>query len=214
LIANLGFELGISSALQKKLSTVKDRVLTNPVAPMTDVGIQQLNLSYVSEQDRLLFKVGLSDNNELSVWLTYRISRMLWQLLSPDAHIPSATSASVTAAPQLAVKQFEQEVQAVETLQKMNFKTPYTARTESVSQQPLLVTNAVIQSDNGNSKALDMPCLEGMNVRINLNNEMMLAICSMLQVAAHEAGWDLGKTVALTLNSPAIMLESDSKVIH
>ena len=188
--------------------------MTNPVAPMTDVGIQQLNLSYVSEQDRMLFKVGLSDNNELSVWLTYRIARMLWRLLSPDAHLPSATSTPVAAAPQLAVKQFEQEVQAVETLQKMDFKTPYTARTESISQQPLLVTNAVIQSEHGKSKALDMPCLEGMNVRINLNNEMMLAMCSMLQVAAHEAGWDLGKTVALAPNAPAIVLASDSKVIH
>jgi hypothetical protein len=39
---------------------------------MTDVGIQQINLSNLTEQDRMLFKVGLSDNNELLVWLTYR----------------------------------------------------------------------------------------------------------------------------------------------
>jgi len=214
LIANLGCESGISSVSQKKLSTIKGRVLTNPVAPMTDVGIQQLNLSYASEQDRMLFKVGLSDNNELSVWLTYRIARMLWQLLSPDAHIPSATTTTAAVAPQLAVKQFQQEVQAVETLQKMDFKTPYTSRTESISQQPLLVINVLIQSEHGKPKVLDMPCLEGMNVRINLNNEMMLAMCSMLQVAAHEAGWDLGKNVTLAPNAPAIVLASDSKVIH
>jgi hypothetical protein len=35
-----------------------------------------------------------------------------------------------------------------------------------------------------------------------------------LQVAAHEAGWDLGKNVTLAPNAPAIVLASDSKVIH
>jgi hypothetical protein len=59
-----------------------------------------------------------------------------------------------------------------------------------------------------------MPYLEVMNVRINLNNEMMLAMCSMLQVVAHEAGWDLGKIVALSSSARAIVLASDSNVIH
>jgi hypothetical protein len=188
--------------------------LTNTVAQLTDVGIQQLNLTYVPEQDRLLFKVGLSDNNELAVWLTYRIARMLWQMLSPDVHIPTAVTTPVTVAPQVAVKQFEQEVQAAETLKKMDFKTPYTVRAESVSKQPMLVVNVVLQSANNQPKALDLPCLEGMNVRINLNTEMALAICNMLQISSKDAAWDLGKSVTAIPSTPAIVLESDSKVIH
>jgi hypothetical protein len=59
---------------------------------------------------------------------------MLWQSLSSDAHPPNTTSTPFAASPELAVKQFEQKVQAVKTLQKMDFKTPKTARTERISQ--------------------------------------------------------------------------------
>ena len=66
----------------------------------TDVGIQQLNLSYIADQDRLLLRVGLSDNSELTVWLTYRITRMIWQLLNVEAHLPSASSIQAGTPPQ------------------------------------------------------------------------------------------------------------------
>jgi hypothetical protein len=46
-----------------------------PAEKTPEAGIQQLNLSYDKVQDRLLFRVGMSDNTELALWLTYRFSR-------------------------------------------------------------------------------------------------------------------------------------------
>ena len=52
-----------------------------------EAAIQQINLSYSVEQDRLLLRVGLADNSELLVWLTNRFTRLLWQLLNGEANI-------------------------------------------------------------------------------------------------------------------------------
>ena len=189
-----------------------------PAAPSkqkTDVGIQQLNLSYIADQDRLLLRVGLSDNSELMVWLTYRITRMIWQLLNVEAHLPSANSIQADTPPQQAVQQFQQEVQTTAALQKMDFQSPYTPRQEVVNDQPMLVTNVLLHNQDGKPQGLEMPCLEGVNVRMNLNKELILALCNMLQLSCKEAAWNIGTAAPMTaIGTPAIVIEGDKKVLH
>ena len=180
----------------------------------TDVGIQQLNLSYIADQDRLLLRVGLSDNSELTVWLSYRITRMIWQLLNVEAHLPSASSIQAGTPPQQAVQQFQQEVQTTEALQKMDFQSPYTPRQEVVNEQPMLVTNVLLHNQDGKPHGLEMPCLEGINVRINLNQELILALCNMLQLSCKEAAWELGLANKFNAEIPtATLLATDAKKI-
>ena len=60
-----------------------------------------------------------------------------------------------------------------------------------------------------------MPCLEGINVRINLNQELILALCNMLQLSSKEAAWELtGAPPMLVTTTPAIAIEGDNKVLH
>ena len=184
-------------------------------AQKTDVGIQQLNLSYIADQDRLLLRVGLSDNSELMVWLTCRIARMIWQLLNVEAHLPSAHSIQANTPPELAVQQFQQEVQTTEALRKMDFQSPYTQRQEVVNNQPMLVTNVLLHHQDGKPQGLEMPCLEGISVRINLNQELILAICNMLQLSCKEAAWDLTSAPPIQVaTTPAAAVEGDKKVLH
>ncbi|MBC7756655.1 MAG: hypothetical protein H7Z20_08470 [Bdellovibrio sp.] len=192
--------------------------MTAPPAPAlqkTDVGILQLNLSYIADQDRLLLRVGLSENSELVVWLSYRISRMIWQLLNGEAHLPSANSIQTDTPPSQAVQQFQQEMQTSQALQKMDFQSPYTPRQDVVNNQPMLVTNVLLHSQDGKPQALEMPCLEGINVRVNLNQELILALCNMLQLSCKEAAWDLTSTPPMQVAAaPAITIEGDKKVLH
>jgi len=82
-----------------------------------EAGIQQINLGYNSEQDRLVLRVGLSDSSGLVAWLTYRVAKILWPLLSNEAHLPTAHSIGSQTMPKQAVEQFKQEMQTVEALQ-------------------------------------------------------------------------------------------------
>ena len=179
-----------------------------PPTAKSEAAIQQLNLSYSAEQDRLLFRVGLSDNSELMVWLTLRVTKQLWALLNGDTHLPSAGSIKIETAPEQAVQQFQQEMKTVETLQKMDFATEYQPRKEVRNDAAMLAT-ALQLTDDG-VKHLDISCLEGLNVRMNLTQELILAICNMLQLSSKEAGWDIGAPMA-----SSILVEAGAqKVLH
>lgn len=177
-----------------------------PVEKTPVIGIQQLNLSYDKVQDRLMFRVGLSDNTEVALWFTYRFSRELWAALNDEAHLP-VSEAFKHAEVSGAVQQFKQEVEATEALAKMDFETEYQARDSLHNDGVMLATGFNLADD---AKHLDIECLEGLAVNVNLTPELVLAICSMLQLAAKEAGWDMKVVV------PAIVMDesSVSKVLH
>jgi hypothetical protein len=179
-----------------------------------EAAIQQLNLSYNAEQDRLLLRVGLADNSELLVWLTYRITKQIWQLLNGKTHIPTATSIQAETPPQQAVEQFKQEMQVAETLQKMDFATEYHPRKEVVNDGAMLAINVSLSSHEEKPSTLEIPCLEGITMRMNLTQELILALCNMLQLSAKEAAWNIGVP---TLTQAQMQLEADTdvkKILH
>ena len=185
-----------------------------PIQHQQVAAIQQINLGYNAEQDRLLFRVGLNDNTELLVWLTSRITQLLWTLLTGEAHLPTANSIQADSPPEQAVAQFKQEMQAADALQKMDFKTEYQPRPEVRNDGAMLAINAVLVRVDDKPPSLELPCLEGVSVRINLNPELTLAMCNMLQLATKEAGWAINAAVAAPAQSPIAIHNDDKKVLH
>lgn len=176
--------------------------------------IQQINLGYNAEQDRLLFRVGLNDNTELLVWLTSRITQLMWTLLTGEAHLPTANSIQADSPPEQAVAQFKQEMQAADALQKMDFKTEYQPRPEVRNDGAMLAINAVLVRVDNKPPSLELPCLEGVSVRINLNPELTLAICNMLQMATKEAGWAINAAAAAPAQNTVVVQMDVKKVLH
>lgn len=176
--------------------------------------IQQINLGYNAEQDRLLFRVGLSDNTELLVWLTSRITQLLWSLLTGEVHLPTADSIQAEMPLQKAVEQFKQEMLAADALQKMDFKTEYQPRSEVRNDGAMLALNALLIHVENKQPSLELPCLEGVTVRINLNPDLTLAMCNMLQMATKEAGWVINASISAPLQSPMAIQMDEKKVLH
>ncbi len=170
-----------------KMTTENTTLQSKPEA-----AIQQINLGYNIQQDRLLLRVGLADNSELLVWLTQRITKQIWQMLNGETHLPTATSIQAETPPQQAVAQFKQEVEATEALQKLDFATEYQTRKEVVNDVALLAINVMVINIDNKPPSLELPCLEGITVRMNLSQELILALCNMLQLSAKEAAWELG----------------------
>lgn len=186
--------------------------------PSSERVIQQLNMGYHAEQDRLLLKVGMSDQNEIALWLTQRIARIVWQLLSKEAHLPlPIVTQEPKLPPQQAVETFKQEVRAVETLQKLDFATAYQPRKEVLQTGGMLIKEVQLstQESTGPAKSylLEMQSIDGLQLRLNLNTDTMLAICNMLQLSAKEAAW----TLSATAPSPAaitLLNTSSTQVLH
>lgn len=188
---------------------------TEPTQQQMDAGIQQLNLGYNPDQDRLLLRIGLSNGEELQVWITQRIAKTLWKLLSGEAQLPSAKPNEINQmsnqAPSQAVQQFQQEVSAAQVLQKMDFATEYQPRKEVIHQGAVLATKLHLVEQNG-QKALELATLEGVGMRLNLNEELTLAICNMLQLATKEASWDIG---ASAVAANVMVMDAETKqVLH
>jgi hypothetical protein len=179
-----------------------------------EAAIQQINLGYNAEQDRLLLRVGLADNSELLVWLTYRITKQLWQLLNGETHLPTATSIQAETPPQQAVEQFKQELQVAETLQKMDFATEYQPRKAVVNDGAMLAISLVLLSYEEKPPTLEIPCIEGITVRMNLTQELILALCNMLQLSAKEAAWDIGAPAQTQAQMPLAADIGDKKLLH
>lgn len=176
--------------------------------------IQQINLGYNAEQDRLLFRVGLCDNTELLVWLTSRITQLLWSLLTGEVHLPTADSIQAEMPLQKAVEQFKQEMLAADALQKIDFKTEYQPRSEVRNDGAMLALNALLIHVENKQPSLELPCLEGVTVRINLNPDLTLAMCNMLQMATKEAGWVINASISAPLQSPMAIQMDEKKVLH
>ena len=187
---------------------------TAPTTNKPEAAIQQINLGYNTEQDRLLMRVGLADNSELLVWLTNRITKQLWQLLNGESHLPTATSIQVDTPPEMAIKQFKQEIQATKALEKMDFVTEYQPRQEVLNNGAMLAIGIVLVVHQEKIPTLEIPCLEGVTVRMNLTQELILALCNMLQLSTKEAGWDIGSPMQ-TQEQRALAVDGDAKkVLH
>lgn len=173
--------------------------------------IQQLNLSYNAEQDRLLLRVGTSDDSELVVWLTYRVARQMWRMFNMQVNLPTANSIKADAPPAEAVKQFNQEVQSAEALKKMDFKTQYQPRTQKLVKDVLLATD--IRFIGEQRKVLEIICVGGVSVKVNFGQHLLLALSNMLQLAAKKAAWDMG--AAPVASTPAVSLEqAETNILH
>jgi len=127
---------------------------------------------------------------------------------------PTATSIWLEASPEHAVGQFKQEIQVTDTLQKMDFTTEYQHRKEVVNDGVMLATSVLLGSFEGKPSILDMTCIEGMSVRMNLTRELILALSNMLQLSAKEAAWDIGVSAQSQVLAPWVTDINSKKVLH
>ncbi len=160
--------------------------------------IEQINLGFNEQQDRLLLKLGLADKTEISVWITRRICRSMWELLHGFNTIlqnsPGATETSNSALPgskDQAIKSFEREVAEQKIIDNMDFKSEYLTDRQTRTEEPLLAIQCITITAEGQPPSLELQCLGGQAVKIALNNELVHALTNMMQLATREATWDL-----------------------
>lgn len=116
--------------------------------------IKQLNVSYLTEQDRILIRVNTSDSQEFLLWLTRRMTIQFWpafqkSILELDNARVGTASASASA--RKAYSEFERE----KSLRDVKLGTAYDAANvkHPLGAEPLLVTSIDL-TPSGNSQQL------------------------------------------------------------
>lgn len=166
---------------------------------LINASIQQLNLGYDGVEDRLLLRLGLSDNTEVKIWLTRRMVKAVWGLLQSADLLP------VTAPEMFATKASEApaksatETTAQAPMKRMDFSETYDDSRSDLTGAPLLPRECrILALDNG-QHVMELQTDGQMNLRIPMNQELIQALTNMLQITSKDAGWDLSFAEGVTL---------------
>ncbi|MCB5185296.1 hypothetical protein LG201_08775 [Methylobacillus gramineus] len=157
-----------------------------------DMAIQQLHLSYSGPQDRMLLKVSLADETELSAWLTRRIVRVLWGLLQDSELSPMPMHDVMAVTAEELLERFNQEADNLSLIQGINLSGAYQDRKIAEADPPVLVTDCKLVHIDHLESMLEFHSQTGEVYSIALTEELNHAISGMLQLATQEAAWDLG----------------------
>ena len=163
--------------------------------------IQQINLAYDADQDRLLLKVGLSDNTELSIWLTRRIAKSIWTWLH-GTHVKEESALQVfmmnaeggldnISANIVSPHNLNAEPLKNNATPNIDFNTQYQENRSPMLPMPLLAVNCEIVEDSQTQFVIDLSSRDGKRARVALSIELKIAFSNMLQLAIKEAGWDI-----------------------
>jgi 3-deoxy-D-manno-octulosonate 8-phosphate phosphatase KdsC-like HAD superfamily phosphatase len=182
--------------------------------------IEQLNLAFDIEQDRMLFKVGLSDNTELAIWMTRRIAKSIsaW-LQGSQAAVDASMQVLVmnaqggldeVGAKIMSACSITPEALMKTSTQNLDFSAQYQPNRKSRLAEPMLAIACKLLTDNATQFVLEFSAKDGINAQIAFNAELKIAFGNMLQLASKEAVWDIG-VQASHFVPPAV---TSSQVLH
>jgi hypothetical protein len=179
--------------------------------------IEQINLGYNDQQDRLLLKLGLADKSEIALWITRSIYKDMSALLqssrsaltaNPEA-LPLPTLVPLDAKSE-ALASFAKVAAEQQALDSMDFKSVYISERQARSEEPMLALKCVLVDGELEQSQLELHCQNGQIVKMALTKELLQALTSMMQLSIRDAGWDLLNTS----DHMQISLMSPQQVLH
>lgn len=182
--------------------------------------IEQLNFTFDTDQDRLLFRVGLSDNTELSVWLTRRIAKSIWGWLQTSQSSLDEPVQVFTINAEGGLEEIQSNIisaiqanpaaLAQNTSVNMDFETQYRGDRVPRLLLPLLAVASRVVTDSASQFVFELSARDGQVVNIALSQELKVAFTNLLQMAFKEAAWDI-QAQSSHFVTPTV---STSQVLH
>lgn len=160
--------------------------------------IHQMQISFVAQQDRLLFRLNTTDHAEFRFWLTRRYVKLLWtallqQLEAAQPYQNPDIRATVAAF---------QHQQIVET---SDFKTAYRepeTKHFPLGEEPILVSRLQFKRTPQGSQILCMHPDKGQGLEIGVDNRLMHSLCNLLSQCLKSTDWDLPFELGTPSNKP------------
>jgi hypothetical protein len=164
--------------------------------------LRQLQVSNDGIQDRLILRIGTQANEEFRVYFTRRFLREIWP------HLTAMLAGHLAAAPNTSFPPSH-------TGEPANFDHPFKEDdvTYPLGATPLLASEAIIEPTSEGTARLILREGRERSFNINLNAEVLQALCAMFRAANEQAGWDL----TLAYDSPppiSQVLPSGKTLLH
>lgn len=161
------------------------------------MNLHQLQLSYQSEQDRLLFRVSFTGTDqplkEVQAWLTRRLVRKLWDgiVRAMETRVSLEQPLATPARTELVGMAYEASVS--KNTQAGSFNRPFEEGMPdlTIGNEPILVTTAHINVHAKRPLSINFCPSKGYGFEIAFAPEVLHGFCSLLQQVVRSAEWDI-----------------------
>lgn len=163
--------------------------------------IRQIQVASDAVQDRLTLRVATQANEEFRVWITRRYLRELWP------HLVTMLSGHLAARPQAPAEK------PAATAPSSSFEQPFKEDNPlfPLGAMPLLASEATLTAAGDGVARLIFREGRERSFTLNLNGELMQALCAMLRKSADQAGWALALDYAPTAAAETPAMPADDK---
>lgn len=173
---------------------------------MSNSGINQLQMLYKPEEDRILFRVNSTDQKEFRFWLTRRYTILMIKVLREHFELDPDIAVQEDQLARQAVKSFKQE----QAIQGSNFKEAFE---EEAKEMPLgdtaqLAFRLSYKFSEANLHLTIQP-KEGEGISLMINRQINSSMMTLMQSAARKAEWHLDAWF-----DPAQSIQTNQSVIN
>jgi len=164
-------------------------------------------MSYLPEQDRILFRLATKDKKEYRLHLTRRFVHVLWGALRQKFEKDTELARIVDKDVQDAVLGMKHQ----EAVQSTDFDTPPVEDIADATSNtgPLLVVGGKIQPGD-TVTGVTFTTVDGSDIRFNLNEQLLHAFCHLLVTTSTKADWKLD----LSIGDSNVIVPAGKTVVH
>lgn len=150
--------------------------------------ISQMQMLYVPEEDRILFRVNTTANHQFRFWLTRRYTLLLLKVLKE--HLESDPDVSMQESPEAkeAVRSFKQE----QAIQSANFKEDFREESNELPLgQDIPVAFRLTYNIKEGNLNIGVQPKEGQGINMAINQDINTSLTQLLLGAARKGEWGL-----------------------
>ena len=155
--------------------------------------ISQMQMVYVAEEDRILFRVNSLDKREFRFWITRRYAMLLVKVLRDHKETDPDVSTQATPEAKQAVQSFKQEKAIGEATFDQQFKEIGNEFPLGQSVQLAYKLSYSIKGDG--NLYLSVQPKKGQGINFVLNQGINITMTQLLLTASRKANWKLDEWV-------------------
>ena len=150
--------------------------------------ISQLQMLYVPEEDRILFRVNTSERQQFRFWLTRRYSLLLIKVLKEHQASDPDVSMQESREARQAVQSFKQE----QAMTSANFDEAFSEDANELPQgEEIPVAFKLSYNASGGSLTVTIEPREGQGISMAIDRNINVSLTALLMNAAGQGDWKL-----------------------
>ena len=148
-----------------------------------------MQLSYVSEEDRILLRMNTRARQEFRFWMTRRYVEVLWKTIT---RVVEKREEKETQVRDELKKAAQIQDKHEKTVQNSDFQTQDQESTYlPLGEEPSLLFSAGIKPDAEGRAMLSMHPRNGQGIELALNDQIVHSLCKLLADTSQKANWGL-----------------------